>query len=116
MRPLARLDVAQQGVPPFVSILDCELRTGRTHQIRVHLSHAGFPILGDAKYGDFALNRRLERLGLKRMFLHAHSVAFAHPANDLPVRFEAPAPEGFAALIEKLGDRPSAGVSVEGKS
>ena len=57
------------------SLLEAELKTGRTHQIRVHLAHLGFPIVGDDKYGDFELNRRVAsgefgpRFG--RMFLHA---------------------------------------------
>ena len=63
------------------SLLEAELLTGRTHQIRVHLAHLGHPVLGDDKYGDFALNRELRKLGLKRMFLHAARVAFAHPVS-----------------------------------
>ncbi len=61
------------------SLLEAELLTGRTHQIRVHLAHIGHPILGDDKYGDFALNRALRKRGLKRMFLHAAELSFAHP-------------------------------------
>ncbi|KPK32051.1 MAG: pseudouridine synthase, partial [Betaproteobacteria bacterium SG8_40] len=56
------------------SLLEAQLKTGRTHQIRVHLSHLGFPIAGDDKYGDFAANKQLEKNGLKRMFLHAVSL------------------------------------------
>ena len=63
------------------SLLEAELLTGRTHQIRVHLAHLGHPVLGDDKYGDFALNHELRKLGLKRMFLHAARVAFAHPVS-----------------------------------
>src|SRR5574342_662191 len=59
-----------QAWPEF-SLLEAELRTGRTHQIRVHLAHLGYPIAGDDKYGDFELNKTLARQGLKRMFLHA---------------------------------------------
>jgi 23S rRNA pseudouridine955/2504/2580 synthase len=66
---------------PEASLLEAELLTGRTHQIRVHLAHVGHPILGDDKYGDFELNKRLAREGLKRMFLHAAEVTFAHPAS-----------------------------------
>jgi hypothetical protein len=57
------------------------LRTGRTHQIRVHLAHLGFPIAGDEKYGDFALNKALAREGLKRMFLHASRMRLPHPLD-----------------------------------
>jgi 23S rRNA pseudouridine955/2504/2580 synthase len=74
------------------SLLEAELLTGRTHQIRVHLAHLGHPVLGDDKYGDFELNKRLRREGLKRMFLHAHTLAFAHPLTGAPVRLEAPLP------------------------
>ena len=67
---------------PGATLLDCEIKTGRTHQIRVHLGSLGFPIIGDDKYGDFALNKYVAAVrngGLKRMFLHAREVAFAHP-------------------------------------
>lgn len=72
------------------SLLEVELRTGRTHQIRVHLSHLGCPILGDDKYGDFALNRQLPQIGLRRMFLHAHAMSFTHPLTEVPLRLNAP--------------------------
>ena len=76
------------------SLLDAELKTGRTHQIRVHLAHVGYPIAGDEKYGDFDANKRLAKLGLKRMFLHAASLEFSHPRDGHTVRIEAPlAPE-----------------------
>jgi len=79
---------------PGYSLLDAELKTGRTHQIRVHLAHIGFPIAGDDKYGDFDANKRLAKLGLKRMFLHAASLEFSHPRSAQTVRIEAPlAPE-----------------------
>jgi len=83
----------QQSWPGF-SLLEAELKTGRTHQIRVHLSHLGFPIAGDAKYGDFARNKELVKQGLKRMFLHAHTISFNHPLTQEPLRIVAPlAPE-----------------------
>ena len=79
---------------PGYSLLDAELKTGRTHQIRVHLAHIGYPIAGDDKYGDFDANQRLAKLGLKRMFLHAASLEFSHPRGAQTVRIEAPlAPE-----------------------
>jgi 23S rRNA pseudouridine955/2504/2580 synthase len=82
------------------SLLEAELLTGRTHQIRVHLAHLGHPVLGDDKYGDFELNRRLRKHGLKRMFLHAASLAFTHPSSGTALRIVAPLPgdlERFAA-------------------
>jgi len=68
------------------SLLEVTIKTGRTHQIRVHLASEGYPILGDDKYGDFELNKLLARAnagaGLKRMFLHAWRLQFNHPATD----------------------------------
>jgi 23S rRNA pseudouridine955/2504/2580 synthase len=80
------------------SLLEAELLTGRTHQIRVHLAHLKHPVLGDDKYGDFELNKRLRRQGLRRMFLHARSLAFAHPTTGEPVRIEAPLPRDLEAF------------------
>jgi 23S rRNA pseudouridine955/2504/2580 synthase len=77
---------------PEASLVEAQLLTGRTHQIRVHLAHLGHPVLGDDKYGDFELNKRLRREGLKRMFLHARSLAFAHPLTGEALRFESPLP------------------------
>jgi 23S rRNA pseudouridine955/2504/2580 synthase len=87
---------------PGYSLLEAQLKTGRTHQIRVHLSHLGFPIAGDDKYGDFARNRELMKTGLKRMFLHAHSIAFAHPLTGEPMHISAPLPAELAGFIAKL--------------
>ena len=77
------------------TLLEVKLITGRTHQIRVHLSHLGFPILGDQKYGDFELNKKLRKVGLGRMFLHASEVAFTHPITMEEVHFIAPTPKEF---------------------
>ncbi|MFA5371730.1 MAG: RluA family pseudouridine synthase [Sideroxydans sp.] len=90
----------QQSWPEF-SLLEAELKTGRTHQIRVHLSHLGFPIAGDAKYGDFARNKELMKQGLKRMFLHAHTIEFNHPLTQEPLRIVAP----MALELQKFLDR-----------
>ncbi len=84
---------------PEMSLLEAQLKTGRTHQIRVHLAHLGFPILGDEKYGDFVLNRELKRTGLKRMALHAWRMALRHPLTGVPLECIAPLPEGIAAYI-----------------
>lgn len=89
------------------SLLEAELRTGRTHQIRVHLAHLGFPILGDDKYGDFELNRKAARgeLGarLKRMFLHALRTRFRHPTEERELAIEAPLPVDCVEFLRSLG-------------
>ena len=78
------------------SLLEITLKTGRTHQIRVHLASEGFPILGDDKYGDFDLNKALQRGteagALKRMFLHAWCLQFNHPASGERIELSAPLP------------------------
>lgn len=84
------------------SLLEVELKTGRTHQIRVHLAHLGFPLCGDDKYGDFALNKRLEGEGLKRMFLHAAELVFAHPLSGERIALSAPLPDELSAFIARL--------------
>ncbi|MCE1183409.1 MAG: RluA family pseudouridine synthase [Rhodocyclales bacterium] len=84
---------------PEMSLLEAQLKTGRTHQIRVHLAHLGFPILGDEKYGDFALNKRLRPAGLRRMGLHAWRMAFKHPLSGEPLSCCAPLPESLASYI-----------------
>jgi len=93
------------------SLLDVTLKTGRTHQIRVHLSDAGHAIAGDPKYGDFTLNRALARgtllapLRFERMFLHARRLRFRHPATDAPLDLEAPLPTSCAELLDALARR-----------
>jgi len=89
------------------SLLRAELKTGRTHQIRVHLAHVGFPIAGDDKYGDFLRNKSLARSGLKRMFLHAACLTFAHPSSGQPVTVESPLPAELQRFINAL-DEPHA--------
>jgi len=80
------------------SQLEVRLLTGRTHQIRVHLAHAGHPVLGDDKYGDFDLNRDLGKRGLKRLLLHAARLAFAHPITGERLRLQSPMPKDMAAF------------------
>ncbi|MDD2685208.1 MAG: RluA family pseudouridine synthase [Gallionella sp.] len=92
----------QKSWPEF-TLLEAELKTGRTHQIRVHLSHLGFPIAGDDKYGDFARNKELVKRGLKRMFLHAHSIAFNHPLTGEPMVLNAPLASELENFLLKLG-------------
>lgn len=88
---------------PQAALVECELLTGRTHQIRVHLTHLGFPLAGDDKYGDFAWNRALAQEGLKRMFLHAASLALAHPRTGESLRVESPLPADLTAFVASLG-------------
>ena len=94
------------------SLLDVTLKTGRTHQIRVHLADAGHAIAGDPKYGDFALNRALARGTLiaghrfERMFLHARRLRFTHPVTAEPIELEAPLPPECVRLLEALPVAP----------
>jgi len=88
-----------------MSLLEAQLKTGRTHQIRVHLAHLGFPILGDEKYGEFALNRDLKRDGLKRMALHAWKMDFRHPLSGEALSCRAPLPAGIADYIAQIDAR-----------
>ena len=83
------------------SLLEAELLTGRTHQIRVHLAYLKHPVLGDDKYGNFELNKALRKQGLKRMFLHARALAFAHPLTGEAVALEAPLPRDLKEFVEK---------------
>jgi len=83
-----------------LSLLELRLLTGRTHQIRVHLAHAGHPVVGDDKYGDFELNRALAKQGAKRLFLHARRLAFKHPISGEPLSLEAPLPQDMQAFVE----------------
>jgi len=93
----------RQSWPEF-SLLEAELKTGRTHQIRVHLAHLGFPIVGDEKYGDFALNKSLAREGLKRMFLHAARTVIEHPQTGASLSLEAPLPAPLESFLATLGN------------
>jgi 23S rRNA pseudouridine955/2504/2580 synthase len=88
------------------TLLDVTIKTGRTHQIRVHLAHAGHPIVGDHKYGDFAFNKRLARgdvvpgVRFDDMFLHARRLAFDHPAGGERIELEAPLPAVCVDLLQ----------------
>jgi 23S rRNA pseudouridine955/2504/2580 synthase len=93
------------------TLLDCDIRTGRTHQIRVHLASLGYPIIGDDKYGNFALNKHVAQAkngGLKRMFLHAHSIAFTHPATSAKTEIVAPLSPELSKYLDfrRLAGKP----------
>lgn len=102
--------VARFGTPPVIALMECWLETGRTHQIRVHMAHAGHGLVGDATYGG---KRKLARSALAeplaeavkafpRQALHAAVLGFEHPVSGEEIRFEAPLPEDMAALLELL--------------
>ena len=91
---------------PF-SLLEAELMTGRTHQIRVHAAYCGHPIAGDDKYGDFERNKVLARHGLKRMFLHAARVEVQHPATGLALTLTALLAPDLAAFLERAATVPA---------
>ena len=84
-------------------LVEAELVTGRTHQIRVHAAQLGTPILGDPKYGDNASNHAWRALGLKRMFLHAESISFHWPDQQRQLRFVAPLESSLERLLDRLG-------------
>jgi 23S rRNA pseudouridine955/2504/2580 synthase len=84
-----------------ISLLEVTLLTGRTHQIRVHLAHAGHPVLGDDKYGDFELNRTIAKQGVKRLFLHAGKLALVHPLTRERLQFDAALPQDMRAFVDR---------------
>jgi 23S rRNA pseudouridine955/2504/2580 synthase len=87
------------------SLLEVTIKTGRTHQIRVHLASQGHPIAGDDKYGDFELNKTLQKQGLKRMFLHAWRLQFHHPATGERIELLSPLSPDLQKFLEHV--RPS---------
>ena len=102
---------------PF-TLLEVTIKTGRTHQIRVHLAGAGHPIAGDDKYGDFELNRTLQRsspgaASLKRMFLHAWSLKFNHPNSRKAIQLQAALPEELQQFLPSRAVEPCSGPTAE---
>jgi 23S rRNA pseudouridine955/2504/2580 synthase len=87
---------------PLATLMEVDIPTGRTHQIRVHASFAGHPLLGDDKYGDRERNAELKLHGLKRTFLHAQSVAFEWPGSGVPFHASAPLPSELAAVLDAI--------------
>lgn len=84
------------------TLVEATLGTGRTHQIRVHAAHLGSPILGDPKYGDQEMNRKMKKLGLKRLFLHASRLKFPWPGQSKGYQIEAPLPEDLVKVLKNL--------------
>jgi 23S rRNA pseudouridine955/2504/2580 synthase len=87
-----------------LSLLELELLTGRTHQIRVHLAHVGHPIVGDDKYGDFPFNREMAKRRIKRLCLHARRLELAHPVGGAPLRLESPLPTEIQTIVDTAFD------------
>jgi 23S rRNA pseudouridine955/2504/2580 synthase len=86
------------------SLLKVRIYTGRTHQIRVQAADAGFPLLGDNKYGDFKANREWRKKGLKRLFLHAAELSFKWPDSGQKIHLKSPLPSGLQKVIDKLDE------------
>lgn len=84
------------------TLIGCQPVTGRTHQIRVHTQHAGNPIGGDDKYGDPRFVHIAEKHGLKRLFLHAHEIAFLHPKSESTVRLTAPLDQELENVLSSM--------------
>jgi 23S rRNA pseudouridine955/2504/2580 synthase len=92
---------------PTATLLEVNIGTGRTHQIRVHAAHAGHPIVGDDKYGDKAFNEGMRALGLTRMFLHAQTLSFTWPDSDREFSLSVPLPPDLAQVLEGLAGQRS---------
>jgi len=84
------------------SLVEVSLETGRTHQIRVHAAHAGFPLAGDEKYGEAEFNETMKASGLERMFLHAHQLSFVWPDTGVEFTASAPLPADLATVLDAL--------------
>ena len=97
MRAITLVKVRER-LPGF-TLLEVTIKTGRTHQIRVHLASQGHPIAGDEKYGEFDRNKALHKQGLKRMFLHAWRLQFTHPVSGERVELHAPLPADLQAFV-----------------
>ena len=95
-------DLLHQVGLSHLTLVQATLKTGRTHQIRVHLQSQQCPIAGDERYGDYQANKRLQKLGLKRMFLHAAELHLDHPLTGEKLILEAPLPQDLAQFVLML--------------
>ncbi|MFW3616293.1 RluA family pseudouridine synthase [Billgrantia antri] len=98
---VARTRFAVREALPKATLIEAEPVTGRTHQIRVHAAHAGFPLLGDDKYGSREGESLARHLGLSRLFLHAESLTFPEPSSGRPVQIRAPLPDELEAALRR---------------
>ena len=95
-------DLLHQVGLSHLTLVQATLKTGRTHQIRVHLQSQQCPIAGDERYGDYQANKRLQKLGLKRMFLHAAELHLDHPLTGEKLILKAPLPQDLAQFVLML--------------
>lgn len=100
MRSITLVKVAERW--DACSLLEVTIKTGRTHQIRVHLASQGHPIAGDDKYGDFEWNKALQKQGLKRMFLHAWRLQFTHPATGKRIELKSNLPPELQLYVNHV--------------
>jgi len=85
------------------SLVDVDLKTGRTHQIRVHMNAVGYPVVGDITYGKSVVNKRFaEEYGLRRQFLHAAKLTITHPKTNKKTTFESDLPDDLSEVLEAL--------------
>jgi 23S rRNA pseudouridine955/2504/2580 synthase len=105
---LTRFDPLSSHGPTI--LVEVELKTGRTHQIRVHAAHIGHPLAGDEKYGDADFNRLMKQFGLRRLFLHAHRVEFTDPVSGRAITVTAPLCQDLQQVLDRL-DHIGAAVS-----
>ena len=101
-------DLLHQVGLSHLTLVQATLKTGRTHQIRVHLQSQDCPIAGDERYGDYQANKRLQKLGLKRMFLHASELHLAHPLTGEKLILKAPLPQELAQFVLMLENQEKA--------
>jgi 23S rRNA pseudouridine955/2504/2580 synthase len=104
MRSITLVKVAERLLG--CTLLEVTIKTGRTHQIRVHLASQGHPIAGDDKYGNFEWNKALQKQGLKRMFLHAWRLQFSHPATGKRVELKSNLPSELQLYVNHAKLRP----------
>ena len=104
MRSITLVKVAERLLG--CTLLEVTIKTGRTHQIRVHLASQGHPIAGDDKYGDFEWNKALQKQGLKRMFLHAWRLQFSHPATGKRVELKSNLPSELQLYVNHAKPKP----------
>jgi 23S rRNA pseudouridine955/2504/2580 synthase len=99
----------------LATLMEVDIPTGRTHQIRVHASFAGHPLLGDDKYGDRDKNAEIKASGLRRTFLHAQSVAFEWPGSGVPFHVSAPLPAELVAVLDNITPQKRKAITGKGR-